>query len=77
MRRRALEAWRKTRPASGPADFARDVFPALVTAGERLRAYATSEYIKDIGTPERLDKLAKADSVKYEKLVKELNISIT
>ncbi|HZL39693.1 MAG TPA: tripartite tricarboxylate transporter substrate binding protein [Pseudolabrys sp.] len=29
------------------------------------------------GTPERLDKLAKADSVKYEKLVKELNISIT
>jgi tripartite-type tricarboxylate transporter receptor subunit TctC len=29
------------------------------------------------GTPEKLDKLAKADSVKYEKLVKELNISIT
>jgi tripartite-type tricarboxylate transporter receptor subunit TctC len=29
------------------------------------------------GTPERLDKLAKADSVKYEKLVKELNISIS
>ncbi len=29
------------------------------------------------GSPEKLDKLAKADSVKYEKLVKELNISIT
>lgn len=29
------------------------------------------------GTPEKLDKLAKADSVKYERLVKELNISVT
>jgi len=29
------------------------------------------------GTPEQLDKLAKADSVKYRKLVKELNISLT
>jgi tripartite-type tricarboxylate transporter receptor subunit TctC len=27
------------------------------------------------GTPEKLDKLAKADSVKYERLVRELNIS--
>jgi hypothetical protein len=27
------------------------------------------------GTPEMLDKLAKADSVKYERLVRELNIS--
>ena len=29
------------------------------------------------GTPEKLDKLAKANSVKYERLVKELNISAT
>ena len=27
------------------------------------------------GSPEKLDKLAKADSVKYERLVRELNIS--
>ena len=29
------------------------------------------------GTPERLDKLTKADSIKYERLVRELNISAT
>jgi tripartite-type tricarboxylate transporter receptor subunit TctC len=29
------------------------------------------------GSPERLDKLAKADSAKYERLVRELNISMT
>jgi tripartite-type tricarboxylate transporter receptor subunit TctC len=29
------------------------------------------------GTPEQLDQIAKADSVKYKKLVKELNISLT
>jgi tripartite-type tricarboxylate transporter receptor subunit TctC len=29
------------------------------------------------GSPEKLDKLARADSVKYEKLVRELNISAT
>jgi D,D-heptose 1,7-bisphosphate phosphatase len=56
VRSKALGAWRDSGAARRPADFARDVFPALIAAGERLRAYATSEYIKDIGTPERLDR---------------------
>ncbi|HEX3870943.1 MAG TPA: sugar phosphate nucleotidyltransferase, partial [Pirellulales bacterium] len=34
-------------------DFGRDIFPALVRSGQRLTAYRTAEYIKDMGTPER------------------------
>jgi histidinol-phosphate phosphatase family protein len=40
-------------PQDRPADFGADVFPEVVAAGERLAAYNTPEYIKDIGTPER------------------------
>ncbi len=37
----------------GKADFGRDVLPGL--AGEmNVRAYVTSEYVKDVGTPERV-----------------------
>ncbi len=36
-----------------PSDFARDLFPSLLAAGEILFAYRTSEYLKDMGTPER------------------------
>lgn len=35
------------------ADFARDIFPALIKK-ENLFGYNTPEYIKDMGTPERL-----------------------
>jgi histidinol-phosphate phosphatase family protein len=50
VERRALE-W----PAlATPCDFARDLFPALCAAGERLHAYRTTEYLKDMGTPARL-----------------------
>jgi len=46
------------RPSDGARslDFAHDVFPALLEAGASLRAYESSEYIKDIGAPERLDR---------------------
>lgn len=37
-------------------DFAKDLFPAMVAQGARLKGYVTYEYIKDIGTPARLDK---------------------
>lgn len=37
-------------------DFAKDLFPAMVREGARLLGYASFEYIKDIGTPARLDK---------------------
>ena len=39
----------------GPSlDFGRDVLPALLRNGKRLRGYRTAEYLSDMGTPERL-----------------------
>lgn len=38
----------------GTLDFTRDVIPALVASGAGVLAYRTAEYIKDMGTPERL-----------------------
>lgn len=38
----------------GPGDFMRDVFPAALKAGAPLYGYRTREYLKDVGTPERL-----------------------
>lgn len=36
------------------ADFGKDVFPKVVNSGKIVYAYNTPEYMKDIGTPERL-----------------------
>ncbi|MBN9464768.1 HAD-IIIA family hydrolase [Brevundimonas sp.] len=52
--RRALETWRQS-PA--PLDFAKDLFPRMLAQGMRIRGYLTFEYIKDLGTPKRLDKV--------------------
>ena len=41
-------------PAGEPSDFGREVLPGLVASGQRLRAYATFEYVSDMGTPDRL-----------------------
>jgi D,D-heptose 1,7-bisphosphate phosphatase len=35
------------------SDLGKDIFPRLLAAGETIAGYATPEYIKDIGTPER------------------------
>jgi histidinol-phosphate phosphatase family protein len=43
-------------PESRILDFGRDIFPAMVAAGEKLLGYNSPEFIKDIGTPERYDK---------------------
>ena len=48
----ALEPWRD---ATGPLDFGKHLFPAMLARGSVLFAYRTPEYIKDAGTPERLD----------------------
>jgi len=40
----------------GETDFGRDIFPLVLKSGEKLRAYKTAEYIKDMGTVERLEK---------------------
>jgi D,D-heptose 1,7-bisphosphate phosphatase len=51
--------------ASGPVlpmDFGKDLFPAMLTSGIRLAGYNSPEFIKDIGTPERYDRI----SAQYE-----------
>lgn len=48
-----------SQPPGTILDFGRDVFPAMVRAGERLRGYNSPEFIKDIGTPERYDKICR------------------
>ena len=41
-----------------PLDFGKDIFPALVACGEKLLGYNSPEFIKDIGTPERYDRIS-------------------
>lgn len=43
-----------------PSDIARDLFPRMLAAGTKLRGYISPEYIKDAGTPERLDAVCRA-----------------
>lgn len=44
-------------PATGRHDLAKHTFPAMLAAQQSLHAHVTPEYIKDMGTPERLDKV--------------------
>jgi D,D-heptose 1,7-bisphosphate phosphatase len=57
VRRESLRAWSE---AAGPLDFAKDLFPRMLAAGAKLRGYASPEYIKDAGTPERLQRVRNA-----------------
>jgi D,D-heptose 1,7-bisphosphate phosphatase len=57
VRRDSLRAWVD---APGPLDFAKDLFPRMLAAGATLRGYASPEYIKDAGTPERLERVRNA-----------------
>ena len=52
--RTGLEAFM---PATGKGDIAKNTFPAMLAAGRRILGYVSPEYIKDMGTPERLDKV--------------------
>jgi len=54
VRRIALEPWRDT---PGLLDFGKDIFPAMLERGAVLLGYNSPEYIKDCGTPARLDKV--------------------
>lgn len=54
VERSALEQWRHI---AVPSDFGHDLFPAMIAAGQRLFGYISAEYIKDLGTPTRLDKV--------------------
>jgi histidinol-phosphate phosphatase family protein len=44
-------------PVGQKSDLAKHIFPRLLADGRRLVAYISPEYIKDIGTPERVDKV--------------------
>lgn len=54
IRRRALEPYLGHR---GTLDFGKHLFPKMLADGQILHGYQSSEYIKDCGTPERLDKV--------------------
>ena len=61
LEKRALAKFLETRsrePEAGILDFGKDVFPALVRVGEKLLGYNSPEFIKDIGTPARYDKIS-------------------
>jgi D,D-heptose 1,7-bisphosphate phosphatase len=57
VRRESLRAWVES---DGPLDFAKDLFPRMLAAEATLRGYASPEYIKDAGTPERLERVRNA-----------------
>ena len=44
--------------SSSLVDFGKDLFPAMLRAGSKLSGYNTPEYIKDIGTPQRYDRIS-------------------
>jgi len=54
IRRDALKPWRQV---PGMLDFARDLCPAMLQKGMVIRGYRSPEYIKDLGTPARLDRV--------------------
>ncbi len=51
VRKEALNIWFST---SRKLDFVKDVMRDLLAGGRRVSAYRSTEYIKDMGTPERL-----------------------
>ena len=51
-RREALRAWGA---GAGKQDFTKNIMPGLIANGGRVLAYRSSEYIKDMGTPLRLE----------------------
>ncbi len=58
LRREALRPW-LGRGRTGIFDFGKHLFPELVSRGGKLYGYNCTEYIKDCGTPSRLDKITK------------------
>jgi histidinol-phosphate phosphatase family protein len=55
LERRSLEAVATCAPRL--VDLARDLLPRMIASGVRIGAYRSREYLKDMGTPERLMKV--------------------
>lgn len=53
IEREAISFWRSVH---GATDVARDLFPAMLRRGAYMQGHVSFEYIKDIGTPDRLDR---------------------
>ncbi|MFK7090823.1 D,D-heptose 1,7-bisphosphate phosphatase [Chromobacterium violaceum] len=51
------EGLEEVTPTEGKADIAKNMFPLMLSLGKHLHGYVTPEYIKDMGTPDRLDKV--------------------
>jgi histidinol-phosphate phosphatase family protein len=56
LKREALRPW-LGKVRDGIFDFGKNLFPQLLAAGGKLYGYNSPEYIKDCGTPARLDKI--------------------
>jgi len=54
FRKNALKPWVRS---NATLDFGKDIFPELINQGVLLSGYNSPEYIKDCGTPKRLDKV--------------------
>lgn len=54
VRKSSLIDWKDNVKKS---DFAKDLFPQMLNRGFKIRGYNSIEYIKDAGTPARLDKV--------------------
>ncbi len=54
VEKRSLEPWAGEVKSM---DFGNDLFPAMVRSGCRLLGYSSPEYVKDIGTPRRYDRV--------------------
>lgn len=55
IQKSALEPWRGF--SGGILDFGKHLFPEMIKKGFALRGYNSPEYIKDCGTPARIDKV--------------------
>jgi histidinol-phosphate phosphatase family protein len=54
IRKASLASWRSL---EGPLDFAKGLFPRMLACDARMYGYLSREYIKDMGTPERLSRV--------------------
>jgi histidinol-phosphate phosphatase family protein len=54
VEKRSLAPYREAQP---PLDFGKNLFPRMLEAGAKILGYSSFEYIKDLGTPKRLEKV--------------------
>jgi histidinol-phosphate phosphatase family protein len=57
MQKRVLAGFAGRQGAGRTLDFGKDIFPELLRRGTPLHGYNSPEYIKDIGTPARYDRV--------------------